>query len=226
MKQWIIWFVVLPFVGSWGGFVLGFGIPTDARQFVRDLRSIPAHVEAAVMSVISDTEGMAADWDLDLEGRFAEVGNIVEELNPFGNGLVKNEIRGPARVIDGDTMEVDGKRIRMFGIDAPESGQECIRNGKRWRCGASAGQVLTRWASGKEVACREMDRDKYGRVVGVCFMGKHDLNAAMVSSGWALAFRRYSNEYVEEENWAKANGKGIWGSRFEPPWDWRRRQSR
>lgn len=126
-----------------------------------------------------------------------------------------------ARTIDGDTLDINGVRVRFHGIDAPESGQTCIADGRRWRCGWQAASALAARISGQSVACRERDRDRYGRIVAVCRVGGTDLNAWLVSEGWALAYRRYSADYVEEEASARAAQRGIWRGRFVAPWDWR-----
>ena len=121
MKQWIIWFVVLPFVGSWGTFIVGFGFPTDLQSFTNDLKSIPYHIEGAVMDVVAEVEGIgdgAGDGvNLDLESRWNEAMEMFDELNPFSDAVENGEICGYARVLDGDMIEIDGQRIRLFGID-------------------------------------------------------------------------------------------------------------
>ena len=132
------------------------------------------------------------------------------------------EIVGRASVIDGDTIEVHGQRIRLFGIDAPESAQLCLAEDKRWRCGQQAALALDKRIAKRPVACAQRDRDRYGRIVAVCRVGDLDLNAWLVAEGWALAYRRYSTDYVDEEAAASAARKGIWRGTFVPPWDWRR----
>ena len=135
---------------------------------------------------------------------------------------VHADVSGHARVIDGDSLEIGGTRIRLFGIDAPERGQSCETGGELWVCGGLARVRLEERISGRRVVCEERDRDRYGRIVAVCRAGGEDLNAWMVSEGWALAYRRYSEAYVDEEARAKAARVGIWRGDFVPPWDWRR----
>ncbi len=134
------------------------------------------------------------------------------------------DVAGRASVIDGDTIEVHGQRIRLHGIDAPESAQLCLTEDKRWRCGQQAALALDDKIAGRPVACAEKDRDRYGRIVAVCRAGGQDLNAWLVAEGWALAYRRYSTDYVDEEGTARAARKGVWRGPFVPPWDWRRGQ--
>jgi endonuclease YncB( thermonuclease family) len=133
------------------------------------------------------------------------------------------EITGIPSVIDGDTLEVHGSRIRLHGIDAPESSQLCTKpSGERWRCGQKASLALADHIDRSTVKCRQTDIDRYGRIIAVCFKGGEDLNAWMVKQGWAVAYRQYSLDYVDQENLAKAAERGIWGSEFDMPWDWRR----
>ena len=134
----------------------------------------------------------------------------------------KADVVGPARIVDGDTIEITGTKIRMHGIDAPESKQSCQVNGKSYRCGQKATVALAELIGSSSVRCEEKDQDRYGRVVAVCFVDQINLNAALVSQGWALAYRRYSRDFIENEAYAKTNKQGLWAGTFTPPWDWRR----
>jgi endonuclease YncB( thermonuclease family) len=131
-------------------------------------------------------------------------------------------IRGTASVIDGDTIEIHGERIRLHGIDAPESRQTCNKSGTEWSCGQEATQVLADKIGSDPVKCDARDRDRYGRTVAVCRLNGEDLNAWMVHEGWALAYRQYSLDYVPQENEARETRRGIWASEFTPPWEWRK----
>lgn len=140
-----------------------------------------------------------------------------------GASLAQNLLAGRARVIDGDTVEVQGQRIRLHGIDAPESAQECATaTGRSYRCGQAAADALARTVRGASVACAVRGTDRYGRRIAVCYLDGTDLNAWMVSAGHALAYRRYSMDYVPQERRARTNGLGMWQGSFEAPWDWRR----
>ncbi|WP_281023647.1 thermonuclease family protein [Minwuia sp. IMCC4030] len=132
------------------------------------------------------------------------------------------EIAGVATVIDGDTLEVRGERIRLHGIDAPESAQTCQAEGKAWRCGQQASFALADRIGRLPVRCETFQQDRYGRIIAICRRGRVDLNNWMVRMGWALAYRRYSTDYIAAENEAQQAGLGIWQGRFVPPWDWRR----
>jgi endonuclease YncB( thermonuclease family) len=131
-------------------------------------------------------------------------------------------IIGRASVIDGDTIEIRGERIRLFGIDAPEGGQTCTDvKGATYRCGQRAAQALDYRISDSPVTCEPRDRDRYGRVVAVCRAFGEDLSAWMAGLGWALAYREYSRQYVPAEELAQRHRAGMWAGKFEPPWEWR-----
>ena len=129
---------------------------------------------------------------------------------------------GRASVSDGDSLEIAGQRVRLHGIDAPEWKQRCTADSRQWRCGVAATRALKKRIGGETVTCTRRDRDRYGRIVAVCRAGGVYLNAWMVAQGWALAYRRYSTEYVDEERAAKAAKRGVWRGRLVAPWEWRR----
>ena len=131
-------------------------------------------------------------------------------------------IRGIARIVDGDTLEVAGTKIRLFGIDAPEHGQICrLGSNNDYDCGARASTQMESLISGREVSCLPRTTDRYGRTVAVCSVGGHDLGREIVSSGWAVAFERYSREYVADEAQAHKHQLGLWQGHFERPSDYR-----
>ena len=134
----------------------------------------------------------------------------------------EDRIEGTASVIDGDTIEIHGQRVRLFGIDAPESRQNCYQSdGTPWRCGQEASFALADRIERSTVRCDSRDVDRYRRVVAVCFIGSEDLNRWMVANGWAVAYRRYTRDYVSDEERAREAELGIWSGRFTMPWDWR-----
>lgn len=121
------------------------------------------------------------------------------------------------RVIDGDTIDLAGQRIRLFGIDAPEKGQICDERGQARDCGAWSAMMLQQAIASFDVHCSTVDRDRYGRLVSICTANGADLGAVMVQNGAATAYRRYSARYVGEEQGAKARGLGIWAGRMVAP---------
>ncbi|WP_245410301.1 thermonuclease family protein [Dichotomicrobium thermohalophilum] len=133
-----------------------------------------------------------------------------------------DRIVGRASVIDGDTIEIRGQSIRLFGIDALEDDQKCLAGGKRQRCAQRAANALSEKIGRRNVLCEKRARDRYDRIVGVCYADGEDLNAWLVAEGWALAYRRYSRLYVEHEEKARRANKGVWATRFVKPWEARR----
>ncbi|GJD42838.1 hypothetical protein AFCDBAGC_0680 [Methylobacterium cerastii] len=132
-------------------------------------------------------------------------------------------IVGRASVTDGDTVVIHGTRIRLHGIDAPESAQLCQDvAGKSYRCGQTAALALSDRIGEAPISCEPRDTDRYGRTVAICRKGAEDLNAWMVAQGHAVAYRRYATDYVEAEATAKAAKHGIWAGSFTTPSEWRR----
>lgn len=135
------------------------------------------------------------------------------------------DITGPARVLDGDTLNMEGVRIRLFGVDAPESSQSCTRaNGSSWPCGTAASEALQQKIGQQAISCRRRDVDDYGRIVAVCRLGNEDLNAWLAQSGWVVAYQEYSRDYVDEEASARAARRNIWSGSFQQPAEYRRQQ--
>ena len=129
---------------------------------------------------------------------------------------------GRVSVIDGDTLELHGERIRLAAIDAPEARQSCAVDGKPWPCGRRAAFALADFVGARNVTCRWRSRDRYRRPVATCEVGGTDLGGWLVEQGWALAFRRYGLVYVAQEDAARDARRGLWAGRFVPPWALRR----
>lgn len=130
------------------------------------------------------------------------------------------ELSGIPEISDGDTLRIGDQKIRLHGIDAFENGQDCERGTRRYNCGAAAENALRALAK-DGLTCQGDSVDGYDRLIAVCRARGRDVNAAMVTSGHALAFRRYSKDYVAEEAEAKASGAGAWAGTFITPWDFR-----
>ena len=127
------------------------------------------------------------------------------------------------RVVDGDTIIVDKVKYRLHGIDAPEIDQKCELNKKKYECGLKSKDQLKSLTYGKKIKCKQKDIDKYNRIVAVCFADNLNLNKKMVKSGWAIAYRYYSKDYVKDEIFAANNKLGIWEGSFIKPYIWRKK---
>src|SRR5690606_16659735 len=134
-------------------------------------------------------------------------------------------IRGRASVIDGDTIEINGERIRLNGVDAPESSQTCRdSSGKPYRCGAKSAAALDKLLKeSSPTTCEFVERDRYGRFVGNCYRADgSSVQELHVRNGWALDWPRYSDgAYAEHQRAAQAERLGIWVGPFQLPWEWR-----
>ena len=128
------------------------------------------------------------------------------------------------KIIDGDTIHIGKIKYRLYGIDAPEIKQECKRNNKKYLCGVEATKFLQSLIKDNEsVSCVNKKIDRYKRIVAVCYYFNEDLSKLMVRNGWAIAYRRYSKDYVDDENYAKENKLGIWKGQFIEPYKWRKK---
>jgi endonuclease YncB( thermonuclease family) len=124
------------------------------------------------------------------------------------------------RVVDGDTLAIGATKVRLEGIDAPETDQVCLNaGGLRWTCGIHARDQLAAHIAGRDIKCSSHGVDAYRRTLATCHLAGEDVNAWMVQQGWALAYVKYSSAYlllhVEED--AQANQRGLWKGAFIPP---------
>ncbi|WP_188569612.1 thermonuclease family protein [Youhaiella tibetensis] len=139
---------------------------------------------------------------------------LVALLDRSGGGLA-----GQAHVSDGDTISINGQRVRIVGIDAPELDQTCTdKAGSAWRCGREAREHLVALIGKAPVTCASEGRDKYGRVLGRCEAGGADLGAAMIEAGFAVSY----DDYKVRETLARIDRRGIWAGSFETPQKWRK----
>ena len=137
--------------------------------------------------------------------------------------ILAGEISGVASITDGDTIKIFSNRIRFHGIDAPETKQICIKNLEEYNCGKKATTALIKIIDKREVRCEVQDNlDRYRRYIGVCFVEETNLNKWMVRNGHAVAFRRYSKDYIKDEDYAKNNKLGLWSGTFIYPKKWRK----
>ena len=141
----------------------------------------------------------------------------------LSSNLLASEISGFPSITDGDTIKIFNKRIRFHGIDTPEIKQICIKNYKDYSCGEEATTALIKKIGRKKVICKVQDKlDRYKRYIGICFTEGINLNKWMVRNGYAVAYRKYSKDYIEDENYAKRNKLGLWSGNFIHPEKWRK----
>ena len=127
------------------------------------------------------------------------------------------------KVVDGDTIHLNGEKIRFSGIDTPELKQTCFKDDVKNLCGIKAKQILVNKIGNNTVECISEGRDQYKRILAECFVNEISLSKFLVREGYAFAYRKYSKKFINDENFAKKNNKGMWSMKFEYPWDWRKK---
>tara|TARA_B100001146_G_C15780556_1_gene263969 strand:+ start:90 stop:509 length:420 start_codon:yes stop_codon:yes gene_type:complete len=127
------------------------------------------------------------------------------------------------KVIDGDTIVLNGEKIRFSGIDTPELKQKCIKNDQKVFCGVLAKKLLLEKIDNKTPECIREGKDIYKRTLAECFINGESLSVFLVRNGYAFAYRKYSDKFIKEEEFAKKNKNGLWSMKFEYPWDFRKK---
>ena len=138
----------------------------------------------------------------------------------FTNPKVKSQ---DIQITDGDTIKIDGEKIRFSGIDTPELNQFCFKENIKNSCGLKAKKILEDKIGKFKVTCIREGEDQYNRTLAECFVNNESLSSFLVRSGYAFAFRRYSKKFIEDENYAKSKKLGMWSMEFDYPWDWRKK---
>ena len=126
------------------------------------------------------------------------------------------------KIIDGDTIVLNGEKIRFSGIDTPELKQTCIQNDQELDCGMTAKMLLVKKIGNNTPECIREGKDVYKRTLAECFVNGESLSSFLVRSGYAFAYRKYSKKFIKDENFAKANKLGMWAMTFQYPWDFRK----
>ena len=127
------------------------------------------------------------------------------------------------KITDGDTIRINGEKIRFSGIDTPELRQTCLKQGIQVPCGIEAKQILIDKIADNEIVCIREGKDQYKRTLAECFVNNESLSSYLVKSGYAFAYRRYSKKFITDENFARTNKIGMWSMEFDYPWDWRKK---
>ena len=149
--------------------------------------------------------------------------NLFLILITLSTVLSSKTIFGNANVIDGDTIHINKNKIRLHAIDAPEINQTCNKNSRVWNCGEESTKFLKELIGNNKIECITQGKDRYDRFIGICYKDNLDLNSEMVLNGWAIAYRYYSKDYVEEEEKAKQKKRGIWIGDFVEPYLFRKK---
>ena len=126
------------------------------------------------------------------------------------------------RVVDGDTIVLNGEKIRFSGIDSPELKQTCMNGDQKVFCGIFAKMLLIKKIGNETPKCISEEKDAYKRTLAECFINGESLSGFLVRSGYAFAYRKYSKKFIEDEEFAKKNKLGMWSMKFEYPWDFRK----
>ena len=173
-------------------------------------------------SGVCSRRGVIAQWGL-LTGQLVVTILVGHRENPQIRRPRPHEaLAGHARVIDGDTLVIGGTKVRLDGIDAPESQQTCTRGKQPWPCGVAATSRLVELIGGQQVVCEGVGQDRYHRRLAFCSAGTRELNREMVRSGLAVASGRFGAEELD----ARRGARGVWSGAFEHPSAWRRRHER
>ena len=126
------------------------------------------------------------------------------------------------RVVDGDTIVLNGEKIRFSGIDTPELKQTCLKDDQEVGCGVTAKKLLAEKIGNATIECISEGKDTYKRTLAECFVNGESLSKFLVRSGYAFAYRKYSTKFIKDEEFAKANKLGMWAMTFQYPWDFRK----
>ena len=126
------------------------------------------------------------------------------------------------KITDGDTIKINGEKIRFSGIDTPELKQTCLKEGVKNFCGKEAKQILIDKIADNKISCIREGKDRYKRTLAECFVNDESLSSYLVRRGYAFAYRKYSKKFVIDEDYARVNKLGMWSMEFEYPWHFRR----
>ena len=136
--------------------------------------------------------------------------------------LTNNLFASHVTVVDGDTIKLGDVKIRFSRIDAPEINQICVASEGKVACGKISRDILITKVTNNKISCTDEGKDFYGRVLGECFVNGESLSRYLVREGFAFAYRKYSDKFISDEEYAKSNRLGMWSMKFQYPWDYRK----
>lgn len=149
--------------------------------------------------------------------------NKPEAFNPLNYPATT----GISRVVSGDTLTLNNRVVKLFGVAAPDISQTCAdASGRGYKCGQQAIAWLSSWLADNEIKCHALGQDDRGVLTAVCMLGPYDIGAALINAGWAVADTRQTQVYVPYQNQALTNKRGLWQGEFYMPWDWEKIQAR
>ncbi len=138
--------------------------------------------------------------------------------------LTINQVKSlTIKIVDGDTIHLNGEKIRFMGIDTPELKQSCLKEGIKNPCGVTAKQLLIDKIGNNNVECISEGKDQYKRTLAECFVNNESLSRYLVRNGYAFAYRKYSKKFVADEDYARINKLGMWSMEFDYPWNYRKK---
>ena len=136
--------------------------------------------------------------------------------------LTNNLFASHVTVVDGDTIKLGDVKIRFSGIDAPEINQTCVASEGKVACGKISRDILITKVTNNKISCTDEGKDFYGRVLGECFVNGESLSRYLLREGFAFAYRKYSDKFISDDEFAKSNRLGMWSMKFQYAWDYRK----
>ncbi|MBQ9236072.1 MAG: thermonuclease family protein [Alphaproteobacteria bacterium] len=198
-----------------------FAVPQDEPSAPQEAK--PKLVENEVVNLIEDDKHKL--FDENIKDKFLPKVKKQDKKMPF-NPMKYPAIYGVVRVLNGHTLVMGRKIIKLFGVAAPDIKQTCAQDdGRGYRCGQQSALWLSEWLSDYEVECH-MLKEEQGITTAVCVLGDYDIGAAIINAGWAVADVRESQAYAPYQNQAAVNRRGLWSGKFYMPWDWQKIQNR
>jgi endonuclease YncB( thermonuclease family) len=192
---------------------------------VHTMRLKPLHIRRN--EIISTERVNGAAMPMRSEKRLAQIVAAVMLILSSGFGVTKaDDLTGIPRIIDGDTVAINGIKIRLQGIDAPETEQFCLNDKSQpAECGKGVRDRLREKSADHPWTCKVSGQDIYSRSLARCYVGGMDIQRWLVRSGFALAYKQYSHDYDADEQAAREARVGLWSGAFIAPWDWRHRNA-
>ncbi len=204
----------------------------DFDASIKESFSSPSEAPAPVKSQQPRPQVQAQAPQLAAEESFLDklIGKPRNSGQSSGGGMPDMQnapvIYSAAEVISGDTLRLNGRYLRLYGIDAPERTQSCAdATGRSYSCGYQASEWLSGWLQDNTLECRVIQQDGNGNMIGTCALGAYDIGAAIVNAGWAVAYPKHTDIYMPYQIQASQNKRGLWQGDFYMPWDWRKIQA-